>query len=50
MGRAEPGAKSVCIFGVPKPLPILDPSIFVPRNGFPVVKGLTLSEPPNPSL
>ena len=24
----------------PKPLPILNPSNFVPKNGFPVVKGL----------
>ena len=27
-------------FRVPEPLPILNPSNFVPKNGFPVVKGL----------
>ena len=27
-------------FGAPEPLPILNPSNFVPKNGFPVVKGL----------
>ena len=26
-------------FGAPEPLPILNPSDFVPKNGFPVVKG-----------
>ena len=29
-------------FRAPEPLPILDPSNFVPKNGFPVVKGLSL--------
>ena len=28
-------------FRAPEPLHILNPSIFVPKNGFPVVKGLT---------
>ena len=28
-------------FRAPEPLPILNPSNFVPKNGFPVVKGLT---------
>ena len=28
-------------FGAAEPLPILKPSNFVPKNGFPVVKGLT---------
>ena len=28
-------------FRAPEPLPILNPSNFVPTNGFPVVKGLT---------
>ena len=27
-------------FTAPEPLPILNPSNFVPKNGFPVVKGL----------
>ena len=27
-------------FRAPEPLPILNPSNFVPKNGFPVVKGL----------
>ena len=27
-------------FRAPEPLPILNPSSFVPKNGFPVVKGL----------
>ena len=27
-------------FKAPEPLPILNPSNFVPKNGFPVVKGL----------
>ena len=27
-------------FRAPKPLPILNPSNYVPKNGFPVVKGL----------
>ena len=27
-------------FRAPEPLPVLNPSIFVPKNGFPVVKGL----------
>ena len=27
-------------FRAPEPLPILNPSIIVPKNGFPVVKGL----------
>ena len=27
-------------FGAPEPLPILNPVNFVPKNGFPVVKGL----------
>ena len=31
-------------FGAPEPLPILNPSNFVPKNGFPVVKGLTLGD------
>ena len=30
-------------FGAPKPLPILNPSNFVPPKGFPVVKGSTLT-------
>ena len=30
-------------FRAPEPLPILNPSNFVPKNGFPVVKGLTPS-------
>ena len=29
-------------FRAPKPLPILNPSNFVPKNGFPVVKGLNV--------
>ena len=37
-------------FGAPKPLPILNPSNFVPENGFPVVKGLTPLEAQNPFL
>ena len=28
-------------FRAPEPLPILNPSKFVPKNGFPVVKGLS---------
>ena len=28
-------------FRAPKPLTIINPSNFVPQNGFPVVKGLT---------
>ena len=32
--------KPVNPFRAPKPLPILNPSNFVPKNGFPVVKGL----------
>ena len=32
-------------FGAPEPLPILNPSNFVPKNGFPVVKGLTHLNP-----
>ena len=28
-------------FRAPEPLPILNPSNFVPKNGFPVAKGLT---------
>ena len=28
-------------FRAPEPLPILNPSNFVPKNGFPVVKGLS---------
>ena len=28
-------------FRAPEPLPILNPSNVVPKNGFPVVKGLT---------
>ena len=31
-------------FRAPEPLPILNPSNFVPQNGFPVVKGLTSPE------
>ena len=31
-------------FRAPEPLPILNPSNFVPKNGFPVVKGLTKYE------
>ena len=35
-------------FRAPEPLPILNPSDFVPKNGFPVVKGLSSeSEGPN---
>ena len=30
-------------FRAPEPLPILNPRNFVPKNGFPVVKGLTPS-------
>ena len=30
-------------FRAPEPLPILNPSDFVPKNGFPVVKGLKKS-------
>ena len=32
-------------FRAPEPLPILNPSIIVPNNGFPVVKGLSLHNP-----
>ena len=34
---------SFCLdpFRAPEPLPIPNPSSFVPKNGFPVVKGLT---------
>ena len=28
-------------FRAPKPLPVLNPSVFVPQNGFPVVQELT---------
>ena len=31
-------------FGAPEPLPILNPSNIVPKNGFPVVKGLSMVE------
>ena len=31
------------LFRAPESLPILNPSNFVPKNGFPVVKGLILS-------
>ena len=34
----------------PQPLPILNPSNFVPKNGFPVVKGLTSVLEPEKSL
>ena len=36
------GARSLTTpFRAPEPLPIINPSDFVPRNGFPVVKGLS---------
>ena len=41
--------RGICIFRVlnpfraPEPLPMLNPSNFVPKNGFPVVKGLRAS-------
>ena len=31
-------------FRAPEPLPILNPSNFVPKNGFPVVKGYLVGE------
>ena len=34
-------------FRAPEPLLILNPSNFVPKNGFPVVKGLTLTHTNN---
>ena len=30
------------LFRAPEPLPIPNPSSFVPKNGFPVVKGLSM--------
>ena len=37
-----PGGRIIAVdpFRAPEPLPLLNPSNFVPKNGFPVVKGL----------
>ena len=37
--------KALNPFRAPEPLPILNPSNFVPKNGFPVVKGLKRAPP-----
>ena len=41
--RAPSFRKSLNPFRAPEPLPILNPSNFVPKNGFPVVEGLSPS-------
>ena len=40
-GRRFGANETLNPFGAPEPLSILNPSNFVPKNGIPVVKGLT---------